>query len=243
MTFTVPPIRKEFTVKTSQARAFALFTEGIDRWWPRAHHIGKSPLERLIIEGREGGRWYALCEDGSECDTGRVLAWEPPGRLLLSWQITSDWRFDPEFVTEVEVLFEPLAPKVTAVSFEHRLLERYVDEAAAIRRQLDAPKGWHAMFDDFAAIAARKALLFYESSPRALELAPLHFPAHKARLDAFVARGEVLAVGTYADPREGSLAVFSDRLAAEAFVKDDPFVLSGVVAKHTIKDWNEILLG
>ena len=84
--------------------------------------------------------------------------------------------------------------------------------------------------------------MFYESSAEVMQLAPLHFAAHKVRLDAFQQRGELLAVGTYADPREGSMAVFSDRLAAQAFVAEDPFVLHGVVAKHTIKDWNETLL-
>jgi len=243
MTLAVPPVSRELTVKTSPARAFALFTEGIDRWWPREHHIGKSPMRRTLIEPRPGGRWYAICEDGSECDVGRVLAWEPPGRLLLSWQITADWVFDPSFVTEIEVRFTPAGPKTTAVRFEHRLLERYGDQAAGHRARLDDPKGWHKTLDEYGRIAAQKAVVFYESSPDVLSLAPVHYPAHKARVDAFAARGELLAVGTFGDPREGSLAVFSDRSAAEAFVTEDPFVLHGVVAKHTIKDWNESLLG
>lgn len=243
MTLVVPPVTKELTVKTSPARAFALFAEGIDRWWPREHHIGKSPMKRTLIEPRPGGRWYAICEDGSECDVGRVLAWEPPGRLLLSWQITADWAFDPSFVTEIEVRFTPAGPKSTAVRFEHRLLERYADRAAALRGQLDDPKGWHKTLDEYGRIAAQKAVVFYESSPNVMALAPLHYPAHKARVDAFAARGELVAVGTFGDPREGSLAVFSDRIAAEAFVAEDPFVLNGVVAKHAIKDWNESLLG
>lgn len=242
MTFAVPPVTKEFTVKVSQARAFALFTEGIDRWWPREHHIGKSPMKETLIEPKAGGRWYAVCEDGSECDVGRVLAWEPPGRLLLSWQITGDWAFDPNFVTEIEVRFNATGPKTTAVYFEHRNLERYADKASGIRSQLDDQKGWHKTFDDFVRVAEKKAVVFYEASPRVMELVPIHYPAHKARLDAFAARGELLAVGTFGAPGEGSMAVFSDRLAAQAFVKDDPFVLNGVVAKYTIKDWAESLL-
>lgn len=87
-----------------------------------------------------------------------------------------------------------------------------------------------------------KAVVFYKSGADAATLAPLHFPAHKARLDAFAARGELLAVGPWADPREGAMAVFRSRAAAEEFVKDDPFVREGVVASHEIKDWNEILL-
>jgi uncharacterized protein YciI/uncharacterized protein YndB with AHSA1/START domain len=242
MTDAVSPIRKELTVKTTPARAFAIFTDGIDGWWPREHHIGKSPMKRSIIEPRAGGRWYATSEDGTECDVGRVLVWEPPGRLVLSWQITSSWAFDPEFVTEIELRFTATGPKTTAVSFEHRLLERYGDAAPSVRQQIDGPKGWRFTLDNFTRVAGQKAVVLYESSPNVMQLAPVHYPAHEAHVDAFHARGELLAVGTYADPREGSLAVFSDRAAAEAFVVEDPFVLHGVVAKHTIKDWNESLL-
>jgi uncharacterized protein YciI len=90
-----------------------------------------------------------------------------------------------------------------------------------------------------------KAVVIYQSAaaPDMLDKARLHYPAHKLRVDAFAARGDLLAVGTWADPREGSMAVFRSRAAAEAFVKDDPFVLQGVVASHEIKDWNEVLLG
>jgi uncharacterized protein len=87
-----------------------------------------------------------------------------------------------------------------------------------------------------------KAVIIYQSSPKVLELAPIHFPAHKDRLDVFIARGDLLAVGTWADPREGSMAVFRSRAAAEEFVEEDPFVLNGVVAEHEIKDWDEMLL-
>jgi uncharacterized protein YciI len=88
-----------------------------------------------------------------------------------------------------------------------------------------------------------KAVLFYHSGPDVLTKAPIHFPAHRVRLDEFHRRGELLAVGTWADPREGSMAVFRTREAAEAFVKDDPFVVNGVVASYEIKEWNESLLG
>ena len=75
-----------------------------------------------------------------------------------------------------------------------------------------------------------------------MEKARLHFPAHKARLDAFQARGDLIAVGPWADPREGAMAIFRSRAAAEEFVKEDPFVVNGVIASHEIKDWNESLL-
>lgn len=238
----VPPIKRELSVKTSAARAFAIFTDGIDSWWPRQHHIGKSPMKRTLIEPREGGRWYSIGEDGSECDVGRVLTWDPPHRLVLSWNITAEWVFDPSFVTEIEVRFSQTAPKETAVTFEHRLLERYGAPAREMRERMNAPEGWHVALDDFSRVAGNKAVVFYEASPNVMQLAPVHFPAHKARLDAFHARGELIAVGPYLDPRDGSLAVFSDLTAAAAFVAEDPFVLEGVVSKHTVKEWREVLL-
>jgi uncharacterized protein YciI/uncharacterized protein YndB with AHSA1/START domain len=242
MSVEVPPVRKELLVKSAQERAFRLFTSGMNRWWPREHHIGQSPLKEIIVEPRVGGRWYSVCEDGSECEVGKVLRWEAPERLVLAWQITGQWQFDPAFSTEVEVTFAAVSPKLTRVTLEHRQLERYGEAAQGIRGQLDAPGGWAGNLERFANTAALKAVVFYEAAADVFSTAPLHFGAHKQRLDAFRARGELLAVGTYADPREGSLAVFVDRAAAEEFVREDPFVLHGVVSKATIKDWNEVLM-
>ena len=86
-------------------------------------------------------------------------------------------------------------------------------------------------------------MLLYESADDVLSRAPVHFPAHKARLDAFHERGDLVMVGTFGDPQaEGSMAVFRSRDAAEEFVKDDPFVLNGVVRAWQLREWNEILL-
>lgn len=86
-------------------------------------------------------------------------------------------------------------------------------------------------------------MLLYESADDVLSRAPVHFPAHKARLDAFHERGDLVMVGTFGDPQaEGSMAVFRSREAAEEFVKDDPFVLNGVVRAWQLREWNEILL-
>jgi uncharacterized protein YciI len=86
-----------------------------------------------------------------------------------------------------------------------------------------------------------RAVVLYSSAPDVLTKAPAHFPAHKARLDEFHARGELLLVGTFGDPQaQGSMAIFTTRAAAEAFVADDPFVLNGVVSAHEVRDWSEI---
>jgi uncharacterized protein YndB with AHSA1/START domain len=147
---TVEPVRKELVVRASREHAFRVFTEGIDRWWPREHHIGQSPLARAVIEPRAGGRWFAVSVDGSECDTGRVLVWEPPERVVLAWQITAEWKFDPEFVTEVEARFTALGPKETRVNLEHRNLERYGARATDLRKSIDSPGGWHKTMESFA---------------------------------------------------------------------------------------------
>ena len=87
-----------------------------------------------------------------------------------------------------------------------------------------------------------KYVVLYESADDVLNRAPAHFPAHKARLDEFHARGDLLMVGTFGDPQEqGSMAIFPTREAAEAFVEGDPFVLDGVIRRHEIRAWNEVL--
>jgi uncharacterized protein YndB with AHSA1/START domain len=153
----VEPVRKSIVVTTSPERAFRIFTEGIDRWWPREHHIGTSPLKRAILEPRPGGRWYSICEDGSECDTGKVLTWDPPRRLVLGWQITAQWKYDPSFLTEVEVSFTPEGSKRTRVDLEHRNLERYGVDATELRKGIDSPDGWGRTLQTFAAVAAEES--------------------------------------------------------------------------------------
>jgi uncharacterized protein len=87
-----------------------------------------------------------------------------------------------------------------------------------------------------------KYLLFYTPVADVLAKAPAHFPAHRARLDEFHERGHLLMVGTFADPREGSMSIFTSREAAEDFVAGDPFIHHGIVAKWEIRDWDEVLV-
>jgi uncharacterized protein YciI len=87
-------------------------------------------------------------------------------------------------------------------------------------------------------------VVFYEAAPDAVALIPEQYPAHRARVDEFHARGELVMVGTFGDPiAEGSMAVFRTREGAEEFVADDPFVTSGVVARWYFREWNEVLSG
>ena len=137
------PVRKSIVVNASVYDAFDVFTAEIDSWWPRTHHIGKSPMVRAIVEARAGGRCYTEQSDGSECDWGRVLAWEPPTRLVLAWQITHQWGYEADVAksSEVEVRFIPLGD-ATRVELEHRHFERHGDGGAAMRASVDSPNGW-----------------------------------------------------------------------------------------------------
>lgn len=144
------PIRRAVTVKASQERAFRIFTSDIGRWWPSTHHIGAAPYKANVLEPRQGGRWYEIGEDGSEADWGHVLAWEPPSRLLLAWQLDAQHRFDPALVTEVEVLFTPQDDGRTRVELEHRLLERYGEDAQKVADSVGSPNGWGRVLELFA---------------------------------------------------------------------------------------------
>lgn len=147
------PVRKTLTVRASPETAFRVFTEGFDRWWPRTHHIGKSELAQALIEPRAGGRWYEVCVDGSECDWGDVLAWDPPHRLLLAWRLNAQWEYDPALLTEVEVRFVALGDGQTRVDFEHRGFERMGAGGEAARAGVDSPTGWGAILAEFKTVA------------------------------------------------------------------------------------------
>jgi uncharacterized protein YndB with AHSA1/START domain len=148
---TIAPVVRTVTVKASPARAFALFTANIERWWPQTHHIGKAPFTNVVLEPRVGGRWFERDAEGGECQWGKVLAWEPPARLLLAWQITSQWQYDPAFVTELELTFAPAEGDATLVTLEHRDLERFGADAERVAGLLNG--GWPTIIGDFAAYA------------------------------------------------------------------------------------------
>jgi uncharacterized protein YndB with AHSA1/START domain len=148
-------VKHALSVDAPLERAFAVFTEGFGRWWPATHHIGKSELIDAVIEPCSGGRWYEKNADGSECEWGHVIAWEPPRRLLLAWQLDADWRYDPELITEVEVRFEADGER-TRVTFEHRHLERMGERAEEVRRAVDSPEGWHGILERYAEAAGAR---------------------------------------------------------------------------------------
>jgi uncharacterized protein YndB with AHSA1/START domain len=148
-------VRKSVLVNASQAHAFAVFTEQVGTWWPlNTHHIGADPAQTAIIEPKVGGRWFERSSDGAECDWGRVLIWEPPHRIVLSWDIGADWKYDPKLGTEVEVRFISEGAATTRVELEHRHLERYGVQTETMQKTFDSERGWGGILQGFAKAAA-----------------------------------------------------------------------------------------
>jgi uncharacterized protein YndB with AHSA1/START domain len=152
----VPPVLKTVTVKASIERAFHVFTDGIDTWWPKSHHIGAAPLDRTVIEPRPGGRCYGLSIDGTKCDWGEVLAWEPPDRFVMAWKVSPEWTYQPDLAlsSEVEVRFTALPGGLTRVDLEHRHFERHGVGAGKTQAAVDSPGGWSSLLALFAQTAA-----------------------------------------------------------------------------------------
>jgi uncharacterized protein YndB with AHSA1/START domain len=148
------PVRKSIFVNASPEHAFDVFTSGMGRWWPKSHKIGPAELDRPVIEPRAGGRWYELDVDGSQCEIGRVEIWEPPARLVLIWQLTPEFTYDAELITEVEVTFTPEGSG-TRVDLEHRDLDRMGDKADAMRETVSGPGGWPGLLQLFADTAEK----------------------------------------------------------------------------------------
>lgn len=153
-----PAVRKSITVAAPREVAFRVFAEQQGGWWPLAtHHIGQAPAADLVIEPRVGGRWLERGADGSECTWGRVRVWDPPARLVLTWDISADFQADATVGSEVEVRFVAEGPGRTRVELEHRLLDRYGARAAEMRAAFDAEGGWIGMLAAFRARAEAAA--------------------------------------------------------------------------------------
>jgi hypothetical protein len=155
---TIAPVRRSVRVRANTARAFQIFTEGMDSWWPKTHHIGNSPMTRAILEGRVGGRCYSEQEDGTECPWGQVLVWEPPTRFVMAWQVRPDWKFEPDVdkSSEVEVCFTPVDDGTTLVELEHRNFERHGEGGSNMREQVNQAGGWGALMELFRESAERE---------------------------------------------------------------------------------------
>jgi uncharacterized protein YndB with AHSA1/START domain len=156
-TIEIAPVRKSIVVEATPAQAFAVFTAGIDRWWPKTHGIGEGPILESVLEPFVGGRWYARHGDGALAVVGHVLAWQPGERLVVSWEINGQWKSDPRpaFTSEVEVRFSAQSGGRTRVDLEHRNFER-MDAAAGEKMRREVDGGWPTILELFARQASRE---------------------------------------------------------------------------------------
>ena len=147
-------MRTSIVVDVPIARAFSVFTEEIGTWWNPEHHLLKVELAEMVFEPWAGGRAYDVGVDGSECTWARVLAFEPPDRLLLSWDVSLQWERepDPDKTSEVEVRFTAEAPDRTRVDLEHRKLDRHGAGWQSMRDAVGASDGWAGELRRYAAV-------------------------------------------------------------------------------------------
>ncbi|MDE1939233.1 MAG: SRPBCC family protein [Alphaproteobacteria bacterium] len=149
---TAAPVRKTIHVNAPQARAFEVFTARFGSWWPKGHHIAAVEMKEAVIEPRRGGRWYEKGIDGSECQWGEVLVWEPPSKVVLSWRLNSKFQIDETIESEVEVRFIADGANATRVELEHRITST---DAEAIRAGVDSPQGWGGLLALYAEVAQK----------------------------------------------------------------------------------------
>lgn len=144
------PVVREVRVAATPERAFEVFAAKIDRWWPRSHRLTEAPIADVVIEPRVGGRWFQRDENGVECDVGGVLVYEPGERLVLNWQLSPDWKYDPALRVEVEVRFAADGDQ-TIVRLEHRDLEQFGERGREMADSVGGDNGWPAILADYAA--------------------------------------------------------------------------------------------
>jgi uncharacterized protein YndB with AHSA1/START domain len=137
-------VHTSIVVEAPIERAFRVFTEEMPSWWHPDHHILEGELAEMVFEPRVGGHIYDRGVDGSECRWAEVLAYEPPRRLVFSWNITTDWKLETDLskTSEVEVRFTPEGDERTRVELEHRHLERHGQGWEGMRDAVGSPGGW-----------------------------------------------------------------------------------------------------
>jgi uncharacterized protein YndB with AHSA1/START domain len=150
-------VSRSIAVDVGIERAFAVFTEGIGTWWPESHHILDGELKEMVFEPRAGGHIRDIATDGGECRWSRVLEYEPPTRVVFSWDISLHWQIepDPSRCSEVEVRFIPDGDDRTLVELEHRHIDRHGEGWERMRDAVGSPGGWS--LESFASAAQASA--------------------------------------------------------------------------------------
>lgn len=154
-----PVVRRQTVVAAPLEKAFAAFTERFGDFKPPEHNLLGKPIAETVFEPRVGGHIYDRAEDGSECRWARVLAYEPPVRVVFSWDIGPSWQLeaDPENASEVEVRFVAETPDRTRVELEHRGIERHGPGWRSVADGVGSADGWQLYLDRFAALLGPRA--------------------------------------------------------------------------------------
>ena len=147
-------VRKQVVVDTPIERAFSVFTDRFGDFKPPEHNLLRAPIAETVFEGRVGGSIVDRAVDGSECRWARILAFDPPDRVVFSWDISPAWQIetDPDRASEVEVRFVPDGPDRTRVELEHRHLDRHGPGWEAVTDGVDGAQGWPLYLDRYAAL-------------------------------------------------------------------------------------------
>lgn len=145
-------VRHSVTVEAPIEHAFKVFTEDFGKFKPAEHNLLRAPIAETVFEHRVGGHIYDRGSDGSECRWARVLAYDPPNRVLLSWDISPQWQIesDPSKASEWEVRFTAETPHRTRVDIEHRHLERHGAGWSSVRDGVAGEQGWPLYLRRFA---------------------------------------------------------------------------------------------
>jgi uncharacterized protein YndB with AHSA1/START domain len=147
-------VRHQVVVNAPIAQAFSAFTERFGDFKPPEHNLLGAPIAETVFEPRVGGHIYDRATDGTECRWARVLAFEPPHRVVFSWDIDPRWQIetDPELTSEVEVRFTDDGPNRTLVELEHRHLDRHGPGWQSVGEGVDGDQGWPLYLSRFAAL-------------------------------------------------------------------------------------------
>ena len=154
----IQPVRKNVVVNTGIERAFELFIDKFDSIKPREHNLLAVPIAETIFEPRVGGHIYDVGTDGSQCKWARVLSYEPPSRVVFSWDIGPTWQLeaDPSKTSEVEVRFVAESVDRTRVELEHRHLERHGAAWRAVAEGVEGEAGWPLYLNRYVEIATKE---------------------------------------------------------------------------------------
>jgi uncharacterized protein YndB with AHSA1/START domain len=149
-------VRRQITVNAPIDRAFKVFTEQFGDFKPKEHNLLGAPITETVFEPRVGGNIVDRAEDGSECRWARVLAYEPPDRVVFSWDISPSWQLetDQANASEVEVRFVAEAPDRTRVELEHRNLDRHGPGWEGVRDGVADDAGWPLYLTRYAGVVA-----------------------------------------------------------------------------------------